>query len=121
MRTTNHVILAVIIGMSWLLPLEAIAENSIANVFAGLRTRANCVEELKGLGNGSLIFAHSISRNYTEDNSMNGEFSWDAILIVPGSAPVNVTLHCVRVKLPAIEGISDEPWTASFAELVKKK
>ena len=73
----------------FLLSSWVMAEESIVNVLAGMRTKNTCIENLVGLGKASLVFVNQTTRDYTEDESMTGEFSWKAVLVSSNSPPVS--------------------------------
>lgn len=120
MRIHRNIRYFILTAVSFLFAENLALADSIAEAWVGTRTRTVCLEQLKGLGNASLVFEDAIPQSYKEDDSMNGDFYWSAILISNVSAPVNVTLHCVRARFPAIEGVSKEPIISSFSELVKR-
>lgn len=95
--------------------------GELTSIFGGIRTRTTCLENVKGLGTASIVFASPIDGKHKEDNSMNEEFNWDAYLVSSSGKDVPVRLHCTRLKLGAVpqKGI-DEPWIAYMAELVKR-
>ena len=71
------------------------------SVYAGIRTRSACVENLKGLGSSSLIFDAPTKSGNAESTASNEEFNWDAQLVTIAGQIVRVQLHCVQTKLPA--------------------
>ena len=109
------------IALSLIVLAFDVGASELTSIFGGIRTRTTCLENVKGLGNASIVFAAPIDKTYKEDNSMNEEFLWDAYLVTSSGKDVPVRLHCTRLKLGAMpeKGI-DKPWIAYMAEIVKR-
>ena len=114
MRLQNCLTFLLVVG-----PSICVADDS-ASIFAGMSTRSDCVEHLKGLGSASIIFDAPTNGDITQNSAANGEMSWDAQLVTESGQIVRVQLHCARSKSPIQQdkGITG-PSQSFVSELVR--
>ena len=97
MRLQNLLIISFVVT-----PTLCVADESIS-VSAAMSARSACVESLRGLGSGSIIFDAPTKGGDSGAPIAIGEMIWDAQLVTESGQIVRVQLHCARSELPAIQ------------------